>query len=136
VTTDGRFDADALVVGMSLVPDLFSRNRMYSLFEDPVVRHARSRARLVRSVLRDLKGTNGPVSDVVHDGATVAPDRRATLRYRVKGMKLDRSVELSPVELAVIAFLCDRAGVTALAMSAEQRAEIDRVLARLPRRRA
>ncbi len=127
MTTDARFDADALVVGMSLVPDLFSRNRMYALFEDPVVRHARSRARVVRSVLRDLVGTSGTVSDVAHDGTT--------LRYRVEGMKLARSVELSPVELAVLALLCERAGVKALAITKDQRAAVDGVLAKLPRRR-
>ncbi len=127
MTTEARFDADALVVGMSLVPDLFSRNRMYALFQDPVIRHARSRSRMVRSVLRDLAGQNGPVSEITSDHA------RSTLRYRVHGVALERTVELSPVELAVVALMCDRAGVRGLSVTEEQKQLVDAVLARLPR---
>ncbi len=128
MTTDARFDADALVVGMALVPDLFSRNRMFALFHDPVVRQAKSRSRLIRSVARDLAGKNGPVTDLVVD------DTRATVRYRVPSISVERTVELNRNELAVLALLCEKAGATALAVTPEQRKTVDVVLARLPRR--
>ncbi|CAN5650194.1 hypothetical protein BH09MYX1_BH09MYX1_30570 [soil metagenome] len=127
MTTDARFDADALAVGMALVPDLFSRNRMYGLFDDPVVRQARSRARLVRSVFRDLAGHNGEVTELLVD------ETRTTVRYRVRALSLERTVELGGVELAVLALLCERAGATALHVTKEQRRLVDVVLARLPK---
>lgn len=132
MTTDGRFDADALVVGMSLVPDLFSRNRMYALFEDPVVRHARSRARLLRSVLADLSGRHGPVSEVSREDGRSSDAR---LRYRVKSLGVERRVELTPVELAVLSLLCDKAGIASLVVTEEQRRVVGEVLSRLPRKR-
>ena len=54
-------DREALVVGMTLVPGLVSRNRSFALFENPEVRRARVRAALLRGIVRQLTGTQGRV---------------------------------------------------------------------------
>ena len=71
-------DREALVVGMTLVPGLVSRNRSFTLFENPDVRRARVRAALLRGIVRQLTGTQGRVEafDVV--AATGRPARCAT----------------------------------------------------------
>ena len=52
-------DREALVVGMTLVPGLVSRNRSFALFENPDVRRARVRAALLRGIVRQLTGIAG-----------------------------------------------------------------------------
>jgi len=76
-------DREALVVGMTLVPALVSRNRSFALFEDPEVRRARVRAALLRGIVRQLSGTLGKVEalDVVaSSGARDAQRRRVRVR--------------------------------------------------------
>ena len=44
-----NFDEGALVIAMTVVPDLYSRNKMFSLFTDARMRRARKRAIALRT---------------------------------------------------------------------------------------
>jgi hypothetical protein len=48
---DGAF-ADAVMVALIVAPGVYSRNRMFALFEDAAMKAARKRANLVRGIVR------------------------------------------------------------------------------------
>ena len=125
--TGTAVDREALVVGMTLVPGLVSRNRSFTLFENPDVRRARVRAALLRGIVRQLTGTQGRVEafDVV--AATGARE----VRYSLPGLRMQRRALLSDVEYACVAYLAGRAGVVDLFADDEDRARIDAALRRL-----
>jgi hypothetical protein len=120
-------DREALVVGMTLVPSLVSRNRSFALFENPEVRRARVRAGLLRGIVRQLTGIQGRVEafDVV--AATGARE----VRYSLPGLRVQRRAVLTDVEYACVAYLAGRAGVADLSADDEDRARIDAALRRL-----
>lgn len=120
-------DRDALVVGMTLVPGLCSRNKSFALFEDPEVRRARRRSSLLRGLVRQLAGAHGRIEElhVSHGGDAVE------LRYRVPGLSVARRSTLTPLELACVRYLGARAGVPGLHPSDEERGAIDAALRRL-----
>lgn len=118
---------DSLIVGMTLVPGLCSRNRSFSLFEDPDVRRARRRSSVVRGIVRQLAGAQGHVEGLVVVGAGDAFE----LRYRIPGLRIERRAQMTEVELACVRFLAGRAGVAGLHPSDEDRARIDGALRRL-----
>ncbi len=120
-------DREALVVGMTLVPGLVSRNRSFTLFENPDVRRARVRAALLRGIVRQLTGKQGRVEAFGVDAATGARE----VRYSIPGLRVQRRALLSDVEYACVAYLAGRAGVTDLSADAEDRARIDAALRRL-----
>ena len=122
-------DREALVVGMTLVPGLVSRNRSFALFENPEVRRARVRAALLRGIVRQLTGTQGRVEafGVVAAAATGARE----VRYSLPGLRMQRRALLSDVEYACVAYLAGRAGVAELFADDEDRARIDAALRRL-----
>jgi hypothetical protein len=120
-------DRESLVVGMTLVPGLVSRNRFFALFEDPEVRRARMRSALLRGIVRQLAGAQGHVEGlVIAQGAD-----ECELRYRVPGLRVDRRACLTRAELACVRYLAGRAGVTGFHASDEDRAWIDAALRRL-----
>jgi hypothetical protein len=120
-------DRESLVVGMTLVPGLVSRNRFFSLFEDPEVRRARMRSALLRGIVRQLAGTQGHV-----EGLTIAQGvDECELRYRVPGLRVERRTCLTPVELACVRYLAGRANVPGLHPNDEDRAWIDGALRKL-----
>jgi hypothetical protein len=118
---------DALIVGMTLVPGLCSRNRSFTLFEDPEVRRARRRSAVLRGIVRQLAGAQGHVEGLVVTGGGDAFE----LRYRVPVLRIERRASLTEVELACIRFLAGRTGVAGLHPSEEDRARIDAALRRL-----
>lgn len=126
------FDREALTVAMAVVPGLYSRNKMFTLFTDPEVRLARTRASTLRGIVRHLAAScgDGEASGVelVRDGGL---GRTCLLRYRIDEVRLARKVELSETEVACVLYLAGRAGVTSLRASERDRALIDVALARL-----
>jgi hypothetical protein len=122
-------DREALVVGMTLVPGLVSRNRSFALFENPEVRRARVRAALLRGIVRQLTGTQGRVEAFGVVAAAVTGARE--VRYSLPGLRMQRRALLSDVEYACVAYLAGRAGVASLSADAEDRARIDAALQRL-----
>jgi hypothetical protein len=120
-------DREALVVGMTLVPGLVSRNRSFALFENPEVRRARVRAALLRGIVRQLTGTQGRVEAFGVIAATGARE----VRYSLPGLRVQRRALLSDVEYACVAYLAGRAGVADLSADDQDRARIDAALRRL-----
>jgi hypothetical protein len=120
-------ERDALVVGMTLVPGLVSRNRSFALFEDPEVRRARTRSSVLRGIVKQLAGSLGHVEDL----AVARSVDRCELRYRVPALRIDRRASLSGLELACVRYLAGRAGVPGLHASPTDRAEIEAALERL-----
>jgi hypothetical protein len=125
--TRSAVDREALVVGMTLVPGLVSRNRSFALFENPEVRRARVRAALLRGIVRQLTGTQGRVEAFGVVAATGARE----VRYSLQGLRVQRRALLSDVEYACVAYLAGRAGVTDLSADDQDRARIDAALRRL-----
>ena len=125
---------DALIVGMTLVPGLVSRNKSFALFQDPEVRRARYRSGIIRGIVRQLAGAHGNVEGltVVHAGGAAGHVGEAfELRYRVPVLRVERRASLSEVELACVRFLAGRAGVGGLHATEDDRARIDAALRRL-----
>jgi hypothetical protein len=120
-------EGDVLVVGMTLVPSLLSRNRNFALFEDPEVRRARTRAALLRGIVRHLAGAYGALDSLCVARHTTGCE----LSYRVPGMKMQRRASLSELELACVYYLAGRAGIAGIGASDEDRAAIDGALRRL-----
>lgn len=125
-------DREALVVGMTLVPGLVSRNRSFALFEHPDVWRARVRAALLRGIVRQLTGIQGRV-EAFGVGASAASGGAGAreVRYSLPGLRLERRALLSDVEYACVAYLAGRAGVADLYADDNDRAKIDAALRRL-----
>jgi hypothetical protein len=122
-----RIEGEALVIGMALVPGLFSRNRSFALFEDPEVRRARRRAALLRGIVRQLASAQGAFESL----RIARGSASCELSYCVPGMKMRRRTSLSDAELACIQYLAGRAGVGGLCATEEDREAIDAALRRL-----
>ena len=120
-------DREALVVGLTLVPGLVSRNRSFALFENPDVRRARVRAALLRGIVRQLTGIQGRVEEFGVVAATGARE----VKYSLPGLRVQRRAVLTDVEYACVAYLASRAGVADLSADEEDRARIDSALRRL-----
>jgi hypothetical protein len=123
----GQVDREALVVGMTLVPGLVSRNRSFELYQNQEVRHARARAGLLRGIVRQLSGLQGRVEAL----GVVSGAGECELRYRVPGVRMQRRALLTDLEYACVAYLAGRSGVTHLHASDEDRARIEAALRRL-----
>ena len=120
-------DRESLVVGMTLVPGLVSRNRFFALFEDPEVRRARMRSALLRGIVRQLTGAQGHV-----EGLAIAHGTDdCEVRYKVPSLRIVRRARLTPVELACVRYLVGRAGAAGVVASDDDRAWIDAALRRL-----
>ena len=122
-----RIEGEALVIGMTLVPGLFSRNRSFALFEDPEVRRARRRATLLRGIVRQLATAAGALESL----RIARVSGRCELSYRLPAMKVQRHTSLSDVELACVHYLVSREGVAGVRATEEERAVIDGALRRL-----
>ena len=123
-------DREALAVGMTVVPGLYSRNKMFLFFTDPEVRRARTRSSTLRGVVRQLLGSMGTASriEIVRGGGA---GRTCMMRYRIASVRIDRRLELSEAETACVVYLAGRAGHATLRASERDRALIDASLARL-----
>ncbi len=122
-----RTEGEALVVGMTLVPGLLSRNRSFALFENPEVHRARRRATLLRGIVRQIAGAQGAIDSI--RVARVAA--RIELSYQLPAMKMRRQALLNEVELACVRYLAERASVAGFRATEEDRAAIDAALMRL-----
>ena len=118
---------DSLTAAMAMVPGLYSRNRMFALFEDPVVRRARSRARMLRGLVRFVGRSDAEVELADHG-------ERVSVTYRIPRLRLARTVQLGDFELAVLRVLLARGPHPgALDEHADDRARVDAALALLPK---
>ncbi len=119
-------DRDALLVAMTVVPGLYSRNRMFALYNEPHVKDAKARAAILRGVVRHLVGTAGEAQIEL-----ARAESGSILRYRIERMRMERRIELSELEAACVAYLSGRGGCLALHATERDRALIEAALKRL-----
>jgi hypothetical protein len=124
-----RSEREALVVGMTLVPSLVSRNRSFAFFEEQDVRRAKARAAVLRGIVRQLAGVTGRVESLEVAQATEGCE----LTYALPGVKLLRRSRLAGVELACVRYLVGRVGVLELRATEEDRAMLETSLRSLAR---
>ncbi len=105
-------DLDALLCALVLVPTAFSRNRFFTLFEQPAALKTRRRASRVRGIIRQLSGTGRVKAEIV--GEQVLEDGQVLLRYRVAELGFVRTAALSKLEAATLRFALCRAGGTSV----------------------
>ncbi len=121
-------DEGSLMAVMAVAPGVYARNRMFAFFKEPAVKRARARAATIRGAVRQLASARRGATDVslVRDSGG-----GAVLRYRIESMRLERTIELTHVEAACLAYLATQAGVPGLAATPDDRALLDRTLAKL-----
>ncbi len=116
-----RVDLDALLCALILVPNSFSRNKFFQLFEDPAARRVRRRASRVRGIIRQLTGEGRSKAEVI--GERVMNDGQVLLRYRVPELDLSRSTALSELEAAALRYALWRAGKSTLQRGDSEKVE-------------
>jgi hypothetical protein len=120
-------DPDGLLCALILAPRTFARNRFFGLFEEPINRRVRRRARHVRGILRQLMATGRERALIV--GRWELEDERVLLRYRVENLALERTTALSGLEAAVLNYALHRSGIGEL--GEEDRSKVENALKRL-----
>jgi hypothetical protein len=121
---------DALTAAMAMVPLLYSRNRMFERFNDPLVRRARARSRMVRGLLRFVAREDVDVT------LTLAGERHI-LSYRIARLRLDRTVQMTGLEVSVLRVLLARGPhPRALDLESNDKERVDAALALLPKEAA
>jgi hypothetical protein len=120
-------DSEALTVAMALAPGVYSRNRHHALHQDPRVRRARARASLLRGLVRQLAGAEGPLESVTMERASPY----VLVRYRITRLGVDRTAQLSVIEAACVLHLAAREGVQGFEPTADDRAQLFMALRRL-----
>lgn len=118
---------EALTVAMAVAPGVYVRNRMFELFKHPGMQRARTRASLLRGVVRQL----GLAADISVECEMRSAEPSFVLRYRIASMRMSRVVDLSRAELSVLKVLGARAGLSCLPPDDEDRARVDAALAHL-----
>lgn len=120
-------DVETLTVAMVIAPGVYARNRLFDFFTQEGARRARTRAALLRGIVRQL----GRASSVLIHREERGGEVVHVLRYAIPALRLSRVVELSSAELAVTRLLAEKANVHTLPSDAGDKALVDRVLARL-----
>lgn len=114
---------DALVVAMTIAPSAYSRNRMFDLFSLPVAKRARSRAALLRGVVRQLAKAES-ITLMLRDGMIV-------LSYDLPKVHYHREVSLSVLEATAVHYLSTRLEVACPEIPGSSPELLSSVLARL-----
>jgi hypothetical protein len=105
-------DLDGLFCALVLVPETFSRNRFFDLYETAAAKNVRKRASRVRGIVRQLLGLERPKAEVV--GEQIQDDGQVLLRYRIPEMAFERASALTPLEAAVLRYALNRGGEGAI----------------------
>lgn len=98
---------DGLLCALVVAPQVYARNRFFELFEQPALRRARRRSKLVRGVIRQLVGISGQRGQIV--GEQVLADGRVIIRYVVPELNFSRTTALSSLEAALVRYVVARA---------------------------
>jgi hypothetical protein len=114
---------ESLTVAMTVAPGVYARNRMFAFFTNPAVQRARSRAALLRGILKHLGRACAVTVEREQLGFAV--------RYQIPALRLTRVAELSRVELAALRVVAARGGVSCLLPEDDDRALVETALARL-----
>ena len=121
-------DRDALTVAMAIAPGVYARNRLFALYKDARMRWARTRAGVLRGVVRQLAGERGDV-----EGPFWSRNAHGlvVLRYRIPAVQFERTLEVTELEAACLRYLGGKAKVAGLEPQADDRALVEGALRRL-----
>ena len=120
-------DVAALTVAMIVAPGVYARNRMFAFFAAPVAGHARTRARLVRSLIVQMSRARSGVTDLQLDGG--GEDTAGwRLRFAIPAMSFNRTLVLTAEELAALRFVLSRGESLRVPHPALAATDADRVL--------
>jgi hypothetical protein len=122
-------DLDALLCALVLVPEAFSRNRFFGVFEDPAARRVRRRAARVRGLIRQLSGQRRHRAELI--GEQVLDDGQVLVSLRIVDLAFERTTALSEIEASVMRYALHRAGWNPL--DPVDRARVESALTRLGR---
>lgn len=125
--TPDHVDLEGLLCALVLVPEAFSRNRFFGLYESPDARRVRRRAARVRSMVRQLSGRANASAEIV--GEQVLADGQVILRYRVDDLRLERTAALTALEAAALRYGLHQAQASPLAST--DRRLVEEALGRL-----
>lgn len=118
-----RLDPDALLCSLVLLPNAISRNKFFSLFEDPVLARVRRRAKRVRALVRQILGQGRQPADIVGQREQ---DDRVLLRLQIADLNYQRTTSLSQLEGSLVRYaLYKRRGDT---LKHEDRLRVERAL--------
>ena len=126
-------DTEAIFVALVLAPATYSRNRFFDMYTDPAVRRARTRAAMLRSVVRHLakrmpaeRGEVTRIEAIDHAGAVA-------ITYEVASLGLKRTTRMSAMELSTLRVALARADACPpeLSVSDDDRSRVEQALARL-----
>lgn len=99
---------DSLLCALILTPNAYSRNRFHTLFENPVLKRVRNRAKRVRGIIRQLAQTGAEHAEIT--GRQELEDGRVLIRYRIPNLSFERTTSLSSLEAAAVSFALSRVG--------------------------
>lgn len=123
-------DDEALLAAMTLVPGVYSRNRMFDLYERRAsAKQLRTRAARLRGLVRTwLERADSQLDVTAREGGYDVVLTVPSLSFR-------RRLHISELEHVLLALLFDkaksRAGRTALPVRPEDRQRVERALSRL-----
>src|SRR5262249_50251996 len=130
-----------LLCALVLAPRTFPRNRFFTLYAETWARRTRSRAALLRTIVRHLAARE-PRSEICE--VLALEDGGAVIRYRVPDLHFERTSLLDPLELSVGRLALARRPVAdpdaprhsaadhdAMRVSAEDERSVARALAKL-----
>jgi hypothetical protein len=126
MTTSQRgVDPDAVMVALIVAPGVYSRNRMFSLFENAAMKAARKRANLVRGIVRQwmLHSRSDLGITFAHEGVR--------LTYAIESVHLRCEVLLTDLEAACLRYVCSRGPKAVLASQTTDAERVLEMLARL-----
>jgi hypothetical protein len=118
---------DGLLCALVVAPQVYARNRFFELFEQPALRKARRRAKLVRGIIRQLVGISGRRGQIV--GEQVLADGRVLIRFIVPELNYSRTSALSHLEATLVRYVVARA--RHLAPNPDDRLRIEQALGAL-----
>jgi len=131
-------DREALLCALVLAPFTFARNRFFALFTETWARRTRSRAAMLRTIVRHFSAQQSRAE--VRDMAARA-EGGVVLRYCVRHLGLERTAMLEPLEIAVVRFALSRRPRApsdelheAMRLTDEDRQLVEGALAKLGRR--
>lgn len=122
---------EALTVAMALAPGVYARNRMFDFFRQSAVKRARTRAAVLRGIIPQLARASGITLTCDGEPRSPAGEPVFVLKYQIAELRMSRVVELSPTELSALRLMAKRAKLPVLEPEDDDRARIDRALARL-----
>ncbi len=129
-----KTDADALFVALVLAPGTFSRNKFFALFQDSELMHARTRAKAVRSLIKELTEPWAHPGERPSRSCPIIEEEyeqegELHLTYRVEELNYKRSILLTPLEAATLRYSLHQSHLRELASS--DREMVERALSKL-----